>query len=322
MQEINNEVRAFEIHEKATAYYRASEQFGYKFLMEVKTIRDEKLYKELGYEDFEQYTLGYFGYSRETITNRIKTAETWGTDYVEALRHFGTTKTHQLATMPKTNRSEILERGIPTDNGIKTVEEATTREIEKYQKQLKQQSEQHLRQLAEKDEIINKTYEQLEKAQQQQPKVVEKPVIPEDYQEIKQENEQLKQSNQKLQRDLKWVQDDLRLKQMQYQLLESSTAEAKALKKQIDSLKNEQNNLTGAIEATRDLHQLERDFNDFFDKNMAPIKFKGISQYIGATNAPARIHNLINLAEAWVEEMRKAIPNQNIKIIEGEIIDD
>ena len=95
MKKLNNlspELKANEIHEKAVGFYKISEQYGYKFLMEVKTIRDEKLYKELGFETFEDYTLQMFNYSRETISKRIKSAEVFGEENVEALRHLGTQK--------------------------------------------------------------------------------------------------------------------------------------------------------------------------------------------------------------------------------------
>ena len=109
--------------------------------MEVKTIRDEKLYKELGFETFEDYTLQVFNYSRETISKRIKSAEVFGEENVEALRHLGTQKVNELATMPEEQRNHVIENGIETNNGNKSIDEATTRELEEYKKQLKQRDE-------------------------------------------------------------------------------------------------------------------------------------------------------------------------------------
>ena len=97
--------------------------------MEVKTIRDEKLYKELGFETFEDYTLQAFNYSRETISKRIKSAEVFGEENVEALRHLGTQKVNELATMPEEQRNHVIENGIETNNGNKSIDEATTREL-------------------------------------------------------------------------------------------------------------------------------------------------------------------------------------------------
>ena len=204
---------------------------------------------------------------------------------------------------------------------IKNIEEGNPSTVKELEKKLKEQSEQHQRQLAEKDEVINKTYEKLEKSQQE-PTVIEKEVIPEDYEKIKQENEQLKQSNQKLQRDLEWVQDDLKLKQTQYSLLESSTAEAKELERKIQSLQSQEKTIVEKMEAVETFYELENNFNDFFDTKMAPMRFKGIANHLYATNAVDRIRSMITQAELWAEEMNKILPNKNMKILEGEIIND
>ncbi|WP_192947512.1 pathogenicity island protein [Staphylococcus cohnii] len=78
---------------------------------------------------------------RETISKRIKSAEVFGEENVEALRHLGTQKINELATMPEEQRNQVIENGIETESGNKSVEDATTREIEKYKKQLKQRDE-------------------------------------------------------------------------------------------------------------------------------------------------------------------------------------
>lgn len=138
--EISNQIRATEIHEKATAYYRTSEEFGYKFLMELKTIRDEKLFKELGYKDFGEYSEKNFDISRNTINERIQSADVWGANYNRALGSYGKTKARQIAQLPDSHRQEAIKKGIPTNEGTKPLEEATTREIEEYKKLLKEQT--------------------------------------------------------------------------------------------------------------------------------------------------------------------------------------
>ena len=116
----------------------------------------------------EDYTLQTFNYSRETISKRIKSAEVFGEENVEALRHLGTQnvlsinvfkqqklleeilsarvqlghgKMRNLATMPKEQRNYVIENGVETESGNKTINEATTRELEEYKKQLKQRDE-------------------------------------------------------------------------------------------------------------------------------------------------------------------------------------
>ena len=194
MNELSNEVKAQEIHERAVGFYKISEQYGYKFLMEIKTIRDEKLYKELGFGNFEDYTRKVFGYTSETIRQRIKAAEVFGEDETNARWDLGTRKLNTLATFPESERNKVLEHGIETDGGNKTIDEATTRELEKYKKQLKQRDEQNaqlqsqVEQAQRSEEIARK---QLEEAEDREPEVIEKYMEPEDYQSIKNMNEHL-----------------------------------------------------------------------------------------------------------------------------------
>ena len=216
MKKLNNlspELKANEIHERAVGFYKISEQYGYKFLMEVKTIRDEKLYKELGFETFEDYTLQAFNYSRETISKRIKSAEVFGEENVEALRHLGTQKVNELATMPEEQRNHVIENGIETNNGNKSIDEATTRELEEYKKQLKQrddeksQLESQLEQAQRSEEIARK---QLEDEQNKEPEVIEREVVKEVVpDEVKQQLEQFKQKFERESNNANELRDEL-----------------------------------------------------------------------------------------------------------------
>ena len=188
------ELKANEIHERAVGFYKISEQYGYKFLMEIKTIRDEKLYKELGFETFEDYTLNNFNFDKRTINRRLQDAESFGEEYETALTSFGKHKTHQLATFPKEQRNYVIEHGIDTPDGNKSLEEATTRELEDYKKRNKSLEQQNARlqsqvgQAQRSEEIAKK---QLENAESKEPEVIERYTEPEDYQSIKNMNEHL-----------------------------------------------------------------------------------------------------------------------------------
>lgn len=194
MNELSNEVKAQEIHERAVGFYKISEQYGYKFLMEIKTIRDEKLYKELGFGNFEDYTRKVFGYTSETIRQRIKAAEVFGEDETNARWDLGTRKLNTLATFPENERNKVFEHGIETDKGNKTIDEATTREIEEYKKQLKKRDEEKSQlesQLTQAKRSESIALKQLEDAEDKDPEVIERYMEPEDYQSIKNMNEHL-----------------------------------------------------------------------------------------------------------------------------------
>ncbi|MEB8094104.1 hypothetical protein NGH44_02845 [Staphylococcus caprae] len=207
------EVKAQETHERAIGFYKISEQYGYKFLMEVKTIRDEKLFKELGFENFEEYTQSSFGFSKRTINERLQDAESFGEDYERALASFGKHKAHQLATFPKEQREDVIQNGIETKDGKKTIEEVTTRELEDYKKRnksLEQQNAQLQSQVEQAQRSESIARKQLEDAENREPEVIErevvKEVVPDD---VKQQLEQFKQKFERESNNANELRDEL-----------------------------------------------------------------------------------------------------------------
>ncbi len=71
----------------------------------------------------------------------IKIAEEFRSSNTTPVLHLGIKALYQLATMPEEQRNHVIENGIETENGNKSIDEATTRELEKYKKQLKQRDE-------------------------------------------------------------------------------------------------------------------------------------------------------------------------------------
>lgn len=207
------ELKAQEIHERAVGFYKISEQYGYKFLMEVKKIRDEKLYKELGFESFEEYTISTFDYSKRTANERIQLAEAFGEEYERARASLGHRKMKGLATMPEEQRNHVMEHGIDTPNGHKSLEEATTRELEDYKKRnktLEQQNAQLQFQVEQAQRSESIARKKLEDEQNREPEVIEKYIEPEDYQQTKNALDQsrhqqklIQQRNEKLEKDIK-----------------------------------------------------------------------------------------------------------------------
>ncbi|WP_447556859.1 hypothetical protein [Staphylococcus epidermidis] len=181
--------------------------------MEVKTIRDEKLFKELGFETFEEYSINNFGYSNDTMNERIKAANEFGEDYNGALRSYGKHKTHQLATMPKEQREDVIQNGIETKDGKKPIEEVTTRELEDYKKRtktLEQQNAQLQSQVEQAQRSEEIAHKQLEDEQNREPEVIEREVIKEVVpDEVKQQLEQFKQKFERESNNANELRDEL-----------------------------------------------------------------------------------------------------------------
>ena len=194
--EISNEVRAKEIHTKARSYYDVAEQYAYKFLMELKTLRDDRLFRELGYKTFDDYCAEEWSLTRQTVNERIKIADTFGSETEAIASKIGFKKSILLSRFDEETRTDAIENGIPTETGRKPVETATQQEIAAYQRSLKEkeaeiESQRKAKEQAEQAaEIERKERERLEKENAElaaQPKEIEQ-VYPDDYEKIKREN--------------------------------------------------------------------------------------------------------------------------------------
>ena len=298
-------MKAIEVHERATSYYRASERFAYKFLMDLKTIRDEKLYKALGFQDFEAYTLQNFGYTRETITNRIQSAEAWGSNYDEALRHFGKTKTRQLGIMPEKDRQKVLDDGIPTSEGIKSIDQATTREIESYKRKLKEKDTQLER--AKRSEQI--AIDKLEEEQNKEPEVIREQVEPDDYNYLKRSNEQLKnqlsaieERNYKMANEIKEHETD--------------SEKYKELNQAIREMQGKMDRTQKLIQAQKQVYELV-DMSKELLMKITPIPYLIDSELVRENPVAKReLENIANQTQSFLNNLNDALKES--RIMEGE----
>ena len=202
-----------------------------------------------------------------------------------------------ITTLPEENKQEEIKK-------IAEGNPSTTREVQELKKQLKQ-----------KDDRISA----LESAQ---PTVIEKrvEVPPSDYYSLQRANESLQREVETNANKLVNVQSLLDLAQQKYRLLESESREAQELKANIDSLRNQKESLDKKVKATFEFNELVTEINQVFDAKMASLRFKPIVNELYDTEAPKQLTELVNNISFWVDEMRKIIPNDNMKIIEGELL--
>ena len=195
MSDLSVEVKAKEIHEKATSYYNVSQEYGYKFLMEVKKIRDERLFEHLGFSTFVSYCLSSWGYEHDYMNERIRMADEFKEEYDGYSRSLGHKKTLLLARMPEPQREQALENGVPTEQGYKSYDEATQKEIADYKRnaeEMERKAKEYEKQLKQRDELIASREEEneilqskLEDAENKEPEVIERYSEPDDYEDLK-----------------------------------------------------------------------------------------------------------------------------------------
>ena len=222
------------------------------------------------------------------------------------LNDLGTSALYLIATLPEEEKQEQIEK-------IEQGESPTVRELQEVRRRLKL-----------KDQALEAVKGELERAKAVKPveKVIEKEVIPHDYKATQDLNKQLLGKNKDLSDELDSVKRSLRLKEASYEMLEKETSEALALKESIEHLRADKEKLENSVTNLFNLSKLVTKFENFFDEEMAPLRFKTLIQGIGKDAQIEKLRDILTLTENWLDEMNKIIPEDGRTIIEGEIINE
>ncbi|ATI17165.1 hypothetical protein PP252_gp24 [Streptococcus phage SW1] len=222
------------------------------------------------------------------------------------LSNLGSTALYLIATLPDDEKQEQIEK-------IEQGESPTVRELQEIKRRLKL-----------KDQALEAVKGELERVKQTKTteKIIEKEVVPQDYKATQDLNKQLLGKNKDLADELDSVKRSLRLKEASYEMLEKETSEALALKESIEHLRADKEKLENSVTNIFNLSKLVTKFEDFFDEEMAPLRFKTLIQGIGKDAQIEKLRDILTLTENWLDEMNKIIPENGRIIIEGEIINE
>lgn len=98
--------KAVALHRRITANAQAAQESLYEMCKALKEMRDGKLYKELGFQNFEDYCENEVGVSRFMAYKYISIAELKN---VESIQQIGVTKLSLLAKLDEPQREEIQQ---------------------------------------------------------------------------------------------------------------------------------------------------------------------------------------------------------------------
>ena len=258
---------------------------------------------DLAHGQFMEWYQG-LGLDKDFVSKSMKIANELPN--FETLRNLGTTALHLIATLPEKEKQEQIEK-------IEQGESPTVRELQEVRRKSKL-----------KDQAIKALEDELEHVKQTKTteKVIEKEIIPQDYQATQDLNKQLLGKNKDLSDELDSVKRSLRLKEASYEMLEKETSEALALKESIEHLRADKEKLENSVSNIFTLSNLVSEFEEFFDSKMAPLRFKTLIQGIGKDAQIEKLRDILTLTENWLDEMNKIVPESGRTIIEGEIINE
>lgn len=102
--------QAIELHQKILVSANLAQQNIWDMCNGLKTMRDNKLYKEIGYTNFEEYCENEVGMKRSNAYRYISIAEKISKENVPTLGHFSKSKLMLLATVSEPEQAEIAEK--------------------------------------------------------------------------------------------------------------------------------------------------------------------------------------------------------------------
>lgn len=121
--------KAIDLDRRIKISAQLAQQNLYEVCKGLKEMRDEKLYKQLGYQNFEEYSENEIGIKRAHAYRLIDISSNMSEEFVSSMRQIGTTKLALLAKLDEPERAEITEN---TD-----LESTTVKQLEEQIKELK-----------------------------------------------------------------------------------------------------------------------------------------------------------------------------------------
>ncbi len=140
--------KALELHNKILVSAQLAQNSLWEMCAGLKEMRDGKLYRELGYQNFEDYCGTEFNISRRQAYKYISIIENVNREIVNPGSHFGVRKLYLLSTL-----SESEQEKITAENDVESM---TVKQLEK-----------EIRELKDRNSELKNTEWELEQAQRQ-----------------------------------------------------------------------------------------------------------------------------------------------------------
>ncbi|MGN1036374.1 MAG: hypothetical protein ACI4PX_01220 [Ruminococcus sp.] len=155
----DNYTRAYSLDKKIKANAQILQETIFELGKSLLEMRDGKLYKELGYQNFAEYCENEVGIKRRQSYCYISIVENLPEDFVQSTAQIGSQKLYLLSRLDEATRNEIVKN---TD-----ISGTSVKELERQIKELKGENDK-LRQTEEKYiEEVEKAKKELQKAEEE-----------------------------------------------------------------------------------------------------------------------------------------------------------
>lgn len=155
----DNYTRAYSLDKKIKANAQVAQESLYEVCKGLKEMRDDKLYKELGYQNFEEYTKAELEIDRRQAYRYINIAENLTSDFVTSMSQIGTTKLTMLSKLDEATRNEIVKNTDVSGTSVKELERQI-RELKSENDKLRQAEEKYIGE-------VDKAKKELQKAEEE-----------------------------------------------------------------------------------------------------------------------------------------------------------
>lgn len=144
---------AIELNQKILITAQAAQQNLYDMCVMLKQMRDDKLYKELGYQNFEDYCESEVGFGRMQAHKYIAIIE--NVKNVNSSLHFGVTKLALLATLSEPEQEQLQQTVNLEDTSVRELKAEIAKLKDAHKKELKELSDENTELQGKMKELVS-----------------------------------------------------------------------------------------------------------------------------------------------------------------------
>ena len=144
--------KAYDLHQRILVTANMAQKNLYDMCVMLKEMRDNKLYKELGYQNFEDYCENEVGISRHMA---YKYTDIVSIKNVESIQHFGVTKLSLLASLSESQQEELQQTVNLEDVSVRELKAEIARLKEEKQKADKAAADANKRRVAAESDLLS-----------------------------------------------------------------------------------------------------------------------------------------------------------------------